>query len=50
MSGVHPRGEAGLMNDWQKRLQQAQVAYAERMRRMRSVCVAYEAVYSRRGS
>lgn len=24
MSNVHPRGEAGLMNDWQKRLQQAQ--------------------------
>jgi hypothetical protein len=31
----------GLMNDWQKRLQQAQVAYAERMRqRMRSECAA----------
>jgi len=34
MSNVHPRGEAGLMNDWQKRLQQAQMQHEERRRQM----------------
>ena len=34
MSNVHPRGEAGLMNDWQKRLQQAQVQHEERRKQM----------------
>ena len=34
MSNVHPRGEAGLMNDWQKRLQQAQLQHEQRRREM----------------
>jgi len=34
MSNVHPRGEAGLMNDWQLRLQQAQIQHEERRRQM----------------
>jgi len=34
MSNVHPRGEAGLMNDWQKRLQQAQQQHEQRRREM----------------
>ena len=40
MSNVHPRGEAALMNDWQKRLQQAQQQHEARRREMGMLMVA----------